>query len=224
MTPPPLAIVQARIGSTRLPGKMLLPLGGKPVVMWAVDAAIKAFGAENVVATVPDSPENDELAAVLGRVVAVVRSARKESDVLGRLSDAAYMCRWEPESVCVRVTPDDWRKDPAALRRVAAGARLPVEIGGEACTLHRLRTLDWTVYKERDREHVSFALYHMPTLAAPADGLPWSIDSQSDYDAAVAHIEAIEDDVAAFGGRTPTAQPLTAAWDQQAMLREFPGA
>lgn len=186
LSPPPLAIVQARIGSTRLPGKMLLPLGGKPVVMWAVDAAIAAFDAENVVATVPDTPENDELAAVLGRAIAVIRSSRKESDVLGRLCDAAYACRWAPESVCVRVTPDDWRKDPQALRRVAAGARLPVERGGEACTLQTLRTLDWTVYKERDREHVSFALFHSPTLPPPVDGVPWSIDTQADYDAAVA--------------------------------------
>jgi hypothetical protein len=49
------------------------------------------------------------------------------------------------------------------------------------------------------REHISFALYPSQKPLWPSG---WSIDSQSDYDAAVAHLEAIEDDAAAFGGRT----------------------
>ncbi len=34
-----ITIIQARMGSTRLPGKMLLPLNGKPVIQWVFEAA-----------------------------------------------------------------------------------------------------------------------------------------------------------------------------------------
>ena len=39
------AIVQARMGSTRLPGKVMMDLGGRPVLEWVVDALTKS---ENV--------------------------------------------------------------------------------------------------------------------------------------------------------------------------------
>lgn len=45
----PLIVIQARLGSTRLPNKVLLPLGGKPVLQWVVERCRKN-GAEVVVA------------------------------------------------------------------------------------------------------------------------------------------------------------------------------
>src|SRR6266478_6182636 len=43
-----VAIVQARMGSTRLPGKVLMPLGGHPVLEWCVRAARSAPGVDEV--------------------------------------------------------------------------------------------------------------------------------------------------------------------------------
>jgi spore coat polysaccharide biosynthesis protein SpsF len=197
MTCPPLAIVQARIGSTRLPGKMLLPLGGKPLVCWATQAAIDAFDVEHVVATVPGSTENDELASVLtGMGVTVHRWAGDERDVLGRFHDVAHRHRWSPDSVLVRITCDDCFKDPKQLRRVAAGERLPVELGGEAFTLamldaaHKI-TWYWSVnelgqVREFDpgREHITHALFGTPAPEAP-EGC-WTVDTGEDYEAAQA--------------------------------------
>jgi spore coat polysaccharide biosynthesis protein SpsF (cytidylyltransferase family) len=195
----PLAIVQARIGSTRLPGKMLLPLGGKPLVCWATQAAIDAFGVEHVKATVPVSAENDELAAVLeGMGVQVHRWEGDEADVLGRFHDVAHRHRWHPDSVIVRVTPDDPFKDPRMLRRVATGERLPVELGGEAFTLAQLDEAEagWRI-KEGDgmggfylrpdwarREHITHALFKTSAPSAPAGS--WTVDTQEDYDRAKA--------------------------------------
>ena len=53
-------IVQARMGSTRLPGKVLLPLGGQ-TVLWHVLQRCKLIDADEVVCAIPDTPGNDEL-------------------------------------------------------------------------------------------------------------------------------------------------------------------
>lgn len=189
MTPPPLAIVQARIASTRLPGKMLLDLGGKPLVRWATDAAIKAFGRENVVAAIPASAANDELARVLAEACEVFRWDGPENDVLGRFRVCADRYRWHPMSVVVRVTPDDWRKRPLIMRRVASGERHPVEIGAEAFTLARLRKADNVISKAALREHLTHILW--PRSApppAPSLDVPWSIDTADDLAAARAYV------------------------------------
>lgn len=55
-----IAVIQARMSSTRLPGKVLMPLGEKPVLSWVVDAARQAnFVSDVVVAT--SSDESDDL-------------------------------------------------------------------------------------------------------------------------------------------------------------------
>jgi len=205
MTCPPLAIVQARMGSTRLPGKMLLPLGGKPLVCWATQAAIDAFGVDNVAATVPASAENDELSKVLEDMgVRVHRWEGDEADVLGRLLACARMYRWDTQSVVVRVTPDDPFKSPDALRRVAAGCREPVELGGEAMTLEGWRGMagkvacahfDESVSREDRlravrylREHLTFNWDDKPPPCPPG---VWTVDTPADYDRAKARAAEI---------------------------------
>lgn len=185
LTPPPLAIVQARMGSTRLPGKMLLDLGGKPLVWWAWSAAVEAFGAEHVVCAIPASAENDELAAVLATFPAnVFRWDGPEADVLGRFSACANTYRWHPHSVIVRITPDDWRKDPAMLRRVAAGERMPVEQGGEAFLLAELWEADEITEDPCEREHITWAFWSENSPPPPCPPGVWTIDTAEDLEAA----------------------------------------
>lgn len=183
----PLAIVQARIGSTRLPGKMLLPLAGKPLVWHAWNAAVKAFGAGNVVCALPASQENDQLASVLvGLSATVFRWAGPENDVLGRFHACAHRYRWHPDSVIVRVTPDDPRKDAEIMSRhlVACGQRVPVELGGEAFTLAMLDDAERRLSMALDshkREHLTHALFPYPP-PPPPPGV-WTVDTQEDYEA-----------------------------------------
>ena len=184
----PLAIVQARMGSKRLPGKMLLLLGERPLVWWAWDAAVTAFGEENVICAIPASEENDELAIALSQYGARVwRWDGPESDVLGRFFFCAHTYRWHPESVIVRVTADDPFKDPAKLRRVAAGERLPEATSGEAFTLRMLQVahLSQTV----EREHLTHILYPCAAPEAPAG--TWTIDTDIDLAAARAIVAKI---------------------------------
>ena len=44
-------VIPARFGSTRLPGKALLPIADKPMVAWVWERAMQAGGAQVVVAT-----------------------------------------------------------------------------------------------------------------------------------------------------------------------------
>jgi len=175
---PPLAIVQARIGSKRLPRKMLLDVGGKPLVAWALSAAQVAFGVEHTVAAIPASAENDELADVLESFKCpVFRWNGPEHDVLGRFHACAHTYRWHPFSVIVRVTPDDPYKSARQMQRVAAGERLPVEFGGEAFTLEQL---DMAHIASTEREHLTHALFDMP----PPPAMPgiWTVDTQEQLD------------------------------------------
>jgi spore coat polysaccharide biosynthesis protein SpsF len=43
-----VAIIQARMGSTRLPNKVMRDLAGRPVLAWVVDAARAALGVDEV--------------------------------------------------------------------------------------------------------------------------------------------------------------------------------
>ena len=180
MNIPPLAIVQARIASTRLPDKMLADLGGKPLVRWAWEAACSAFGADNVVCAIPASAENAQLGHILHALGAeVFRWDGPEDDVLSRLWHCAHRYRWHPQTVIVRVTPDDPFKLPGLLREVASGIRHPVELGGEAFTLEMLDRAD--LYAS-EREHITRELFRTPPPPAPK-GI-WTVDTPEDLEAA----------------------------------------
>lgn len=179
----PLAIIQARMGSTRLKNKMLLEVGSRTLIRRAWDASVEAFGESNVVVATPSTQENVKLikhAHDMGAEVFVWDGP--EEDVLGRFFHCAHRYRWNPSSVIVRVTPDDWAKDPAMMRRVAAGERLPVELGGEAFTLAMLDKAHYRVKAAQPREHLSWVFY--PTDPPPPPPGVWSVDTQEDLDAA----------------------------------------
>ena len=176
----PLAILQARMGSTRLPGKMLLPLNGHPLIYWAWRRSVEAFGGENVVVAIPDSTENEPLAAFCERIGAsLFQWDGPEADVLGRFYWCANAYRWHMDSVICRITPDDPWKSPELMRRVASGERHPVERSCEAFTLGWLNLAHEHVTDPADREHLTNVLSPMPPPKTP-EGL-WSIDTEADY-------------------------------------------
>lgn len=195
LTVGPLCIIQARYNSTRLPGKMLLPLAGETLIERAWNIAAAAFG--DCVVAIPANDNDGPLGAELRRIRANVYPwVGPEADVLRRFFDCAHHYRWHPDSVIVRYTPDDPYKDIACLRAVAAGERLPVELGGEAFTLAMLDAAQADARSERygpnatyepsAREHITRAIFPTPPPPAP-DGV-WTIDTQEDYDAVVARL------------------------------------
>jgi spore coat polysaccharide biosynthesis protein SpsF len=103
-----VAIIQARIGSTRLPGKVLRDLAGSTVLARVVNRVRKFTLVDDVVVATSDRSADDVIVNECRRIdVAWFRG--NEEDVLDRFAGAA---RWSGASVCVRLTADCPLLDP----------------------------------------------------------------------------------------------------------------
>ena len=101
-------IVQARMGSSRCPGKVMMDLGGEPCLKRCLDRCDKIPGTDFVVVAVPDCPHDDDVAkAADSWGYAVVRGS--ETDVLSRYAKAA---REVEADAVMRVTSDCPMIDP----------------------------------------------------------------------------------------------------------------
>ena len=97
-----LAIVQARMTSSRFPGKVLAPLAGQPMVIRQLERIQRATTLDGIVVATSRDPSDDELAlAVEAFGVPVVRGSL--DDVLARF--IAVIDVYEPATV-VRLTAD----------------------------------------------------------------------------------------------------------------------
>jgi spore coat polysaccharide biosynthesis protein SpsF len=103
-----VAIVQARLGSSRLRGKVLETLGGGSVLSHVLRRAGSIARVERVCCAVPDSQENNPVAEEAQRVGAIVFRG-SENDVLGRYAGAAQASE---ASVVLRITSDCPLLDP----------------------------------------------------------------------------------------------------------------
>jgi spore coat polysaccharide biosynthesis protein SpsF len=82
-------LIQARMGSSRLPGKVMRPIGGKPVVGHIIDRIERVSGLCGVVLATTVDPRNDPLVDyVKSRAVLVYREP-DEDDIAARLLGAA---------------------------------------------------------------------------------------------------------------------------------------
>jgi spore coat polysaccharide biosynthesis protein SpsF len=81
------ATIQARMGSTRLPGKALKPILGKPALALQVERIRMSRLIDEIVLATPDSPQNDVLEA-LAQDAGIQCFRGDEDDVLGRVVGA----------------------------------------------------------------------------------------------------------------------------------------
>ena len=82
-----LAVVQARLGSTRYPRKVLSDLAGSPSIEVLLNRLSRSRLVDEVVVAIPDGSADDELHNVISRLgVRVFRGS--ESDVLSRFEGA----------------------------------------------------------------------------------------------------------------------------------------
>lgn len=85
-----VALIQARIGSNRLPNKMMLSLNGKPIIDWVIKRVQTSDLLDDIVAAIPLSQENDILEKqIRSHGVKVFRGS--ENNVLNRFFEAATM-------------------------------------------------------------------------------------------------------------------------------------
>lgn len=111
-----VALVQARMGSTRFPGKMLAQLDNHPLLEWVLRRVRRARMIDSIVLATTTLSSDDELVALAQKLgIEVFRGS--ENDVLGRFAAAASQCGAE---VVVRVCGDNPFIDPDELDRLVS--------------------------------------------------------------------------------------------------------
>ena len=103
-----LVIIQARMESTRLPGKALLPLAGKPLICHVIERSLAISGITGVVLATGDTPENRVLLDLAGSM-GIGFFAGSPDDVLDRYCRAAERFPGDP---VIRITGDNPFTDP----------------------------------------------------------------------------------------------------------------
>lgn len=168
-----VAIVQARMGSTRLPGKVLLEAAGKPLLVWHLERLAQVSQLDRIVVATTDSAADDVVADCAARMgVAVFRGS--EDDVLDRYYQAARCFQAE---LVLRTTSDCPLLDPALVSAVLERWHQAGDLDylstatpqsyprGMDCELFSFSTLHtaWCEGREADdREHVTPFVYRRP--------------------------------------------------------------
>ena len=88
-----VAVVQARMWSSRLPGKMMLSLHGHPIIEWVVRRVTSARRLDDVMVAIPDTPNDDILDDFLSTTLKVKVFRGSEQDVLNRFVEAGRKAR-----------------------------------------------------------------------------------------------------------------------------------
>ncbi len=108
-------VIPARFDSARLPGKVLLPIGGRPMLHWVCERA-QASGASQVVVATDDT--RIQAAALQAGVECVMTSPTHLSGT-DRLAEAATSLQWEPGDIIVNLQGDEPLMPPALIEQVA---------------------------------------------------------------------------------------------------------
>lgn len=104
-----IAIITARMSSSRLKGKVLLSLYGKPVLRWIADRCAMATAVNGVIIATTADPANDPIEKTLGKDYLVFRHKGDEEDVLSRVLAVA---KWIDADIIVDVSGDCPCVDP----------------------------------------------------------------------------------------------------------------
>jgi spore coat polysaccharide biosynthesis protein SpsF len=180
------AFVQARMSSSRFPGKVLAPFRGEPLVVHVVRAVAAAVGADAVVVATSDESSDDPLAAYLDSIgVACFRGPRDNVLERFRLCAQQYPAEW-----VLRICADSPLLSADVVRAVVDAASDDVDVvttvlgsGGPAAGTNAelvraslLLDLDLAETTAADREHVMPFFYRHPDryrllgVDAPASG------------------------------------------------------
>lgn len=232
-----VAAIQVRMGSSRLPGKMMRQILGKPLLGHLLDRAERSRRLDGLVVAASDRPENDVIEAYCrGRGVACFRGS--EDDVLGRMLGALTR---EGAEVGVEVFGDGPLIDPALVDEMIEtflqDPDRPDFLGNDLKTTYppgmevevfRVEALADAAGRTDDsrlREHGTLfirqhpELYRLRNMEAPADlarpDLTIEVDTEEDLRVVSAVLEHFRDrpdftlrDVIAFLDASPAVKTL----------------
>lgn len=175
-------IIQARMGSSRLPGKSMLPLAGEPLVGRLLERVKRCRAVSEVVLALPTGPADDVLDD-LGRRAGVAVFRGSEADLVDRYYQAA---RHHGAEIVLRLPADNPVPEPSEIDRLVAfhrsshavfttnlspvfGSGYPDGIGAEAIDFWALEEV-WRKPGDaarREHPHLNFLHYPSATLADP---------------------------------------------------------
>jgi spore coat polysaccharide biosynthesis protein SpsF len=169
-------VLQARMSSSRLPGKVLKPLCGRPMLAWIIDRLRLCRHADTVILATSERSDDDPVAALAIQAgIAVFRGSL--DDVLDRFLRCAQT---HDLDTIVRATGDNPFVDPEEIDRLitffhqgrldyaqafpAFGSGLPIGIGTEIMSRRALARSHAEGLKPHHREHVNEYIQENPDL------------------------------------------------------------
>jgi spore coat polysaccharide biosynthesis protein SpsF len=195
-----LAVVQARVSSSRLPGKVLLPILGKPMLQLHLERLRRMKMADELVVATSDGVSDDPLAGFCRQLgVSCFRGSLE--DVLDRFYQAAR--EYRPAHV-VRLTGDCPLADPALIDEIVryhieggydytSNTITPTYPDGLDAEVVRFECLE-TAWREArlpsQREHVTPFIWSQPDRFKLANyeneedlsDLRWTVDEPQDFE------------------------------------------
>lgn len=190
-------ITQARMTSTRLPGKVLKTVLGKPLLQHQLERLRRASADEVVVATTTNV--DDEPVVALCRKLSVPFFRGSEGDVLSRYDGAAKAFGLE---LVVRVTSDCPLIDPSVIDQVIAFRSDKYDYASNTLTRSYPRGMDTEVFSTEmlslaaaeatapyEREHVTPFFYKRPerfrlgqvVYSSDESAHRWTVDTPEDF-------------------------------------------
>ena len=209
---PVVAIVQTRMTSSRLPGKVMMPLAGAPLIRRMIERVLRIDGLDRVVVALAEgSAHNRVIGALDGMDVTIERGS--EDDVLSRYAVAA---RATNAATVMRVTSDcplldpkvsatvlraytDARPSGVRYARTSAESGYPHGFDTEVFDAAALYEADAKARDRFEREHVTPYILQRPD-AFPSvivdtrpDRRNWrlTVDTEADYRLACAIYDAL---------------------------------
>lgn len=195
-----VAVLQARMSSTRLPGKVLKPLHGKPMLERQIERLRRSTWIDALVVATSDHPSDDPIVE-LCRSIGVDSYRGDLYDVLDRYHGAAHA--FSADHV-IRLTADcplaDWGVIDSVIEAHLAGSHsytsnagphtYPDGLDTEAMTIEALDTAWTEADREDQREHVTTYIRERPErfdighVEASQDysGMRWTVDTPEDLE------------------------------------------
>lgn len=199
-----VAIIQARLGSSRLPLKSLLSLNDVPIINWVTSRVRKSILVDESIVAIPETPLDNILQKHLQRHGEICCTGQ-ENDVLGRVCKAA---RERGATTVLRICADNPLIDPEALdsliefyhdtrpdyayNHIPRNNLWPDGLGAEILSYEFLEHINQTAKLPEQREHClnyiwdnpqsfTIATYDPPDERLRRPEIKLDLDSPADY-------------------------------------------
>jgi len=189
-----VAIVQARMGSTRLPGKVLRPIIGKPMIELLLNRLSKSTEINEIVVATSEDTQDDELESLI-KLLGYKCTRGSENDVLNRFYSSAKSLK---SDIIVRITGDCPLVDPELVDECIRAfktskvdycslSNYPDGLDTEVMSFFALSQANLHAKTNFDREHVTPFIRnsssfnkHILSCKQNLSGVRWSVDEPED--------------------------------------------